>query len=251
MENNDIDTSMPLAIENSPVPTNDILPEGIPTEKIIAEATTVVIDSNAGTEGPRMIPYNSGMPHLVMPEYGRNVQNLIDYCCEIEDREERTACALAIADVIKILFPSIGGDSRDMKKVYDQMKIISGFKLDVDFPCETITKENANPHPARLPYSQSNIRFRHYGSSVERMVREVCKMENSEEKDEMVNLLANHMKKLLTIHNKENATDARVLHDLAIYSLGHIMLDPETYPLMEFPDEIAVPTPAKKRKKKR
>lgn len=197
----------------------------------------------------RFIPYNTGMKQMPLPEYGRNVQNLIDYCLTIEDRAERTDCAFAIADVMDTLFPQLseGGDN---KKIWDQMQIMSGFRLDVDLPYEPLTEEAVHPKPERLPYQNRRMRFRHYGSSVEHMVEEVCKMENSEEKDVMVNLLANHMKKLLTLHNKEGVSDARVLHDLALFSKGHIILDPETYPLAEFQEEVTI-TPTKKRKQKK
>ncbi len=199
---------------------------------------------------PRLIPYNSGMPKLIMSEYGRNIQNLIDYCVTIEDRQERTDCAYAIADVMTILFPEEVGEEGDTKGIWDQMQIISGFRLEVDFPYEPLSAETVNPKPARLPYQNKNMRFRHYGSSVEKMVEEVCKMENSEKKDDMVFMLACHMKKLLTLHNKENATDSRVLQDLALFSRGHIRLDPQSYPLPEVPEEV-VATPAPKKKKKK
>ncbi len=236
------ETEEPISQETAPV---SAVPEATTADEA-PEPPEIVEDA------PRMIPYNSGMPKLVMPEYGRNIQNLVEYCITIQDRTERTDCALAIADIMARAFPYITDGQEDRKKIYDQMQIMSGFRLDVDFPIPAITREEANPQPARLPYQHSRIRFRHYGSSVERMVNEVCKMENSEEKDEMVYYLANHMKKLLTIHNKENATDAKVLHDLAIFSLGHIMLEPETYPLMEFEEEPApAPTTKKRNKKKR
>lgn len=208
-------------------------------------------DNMTPISAPRMIPYNSGMPKLIMSEYGRNVQNLITHCITIEDRQERTDCAYAIADVMAELFPEEVGEGGDMKGIWDQMQIISGFRLDVDSPYELLSAEMAHPKPARLPYQNKDMRFRHYGGSVERMVEEVCKMENSEEKDDMVFMLACHMKKLLTQHNKENATDRRVLQDLALFSHGHIQLDAETYPLPEVPEEVIATPTTKKKKKKR
>ncbi|MDE7160560.1 MAG: DUF4290 domain-containing protein [Muribaculaceae bacterium] len=235
--------------------TTDNIPvrEDVPTTAEVSVNTDVKPAETTEPEvaAPRFIPYNSGMPRLVTSEYGRNIQNLIEYCLTIEDRGERTDCAYAIADVMATLFPAEVGEGNDMKAIWDQMQIISGFRLDVDFPYEPLTEAAVNPKPVRLPYQNKNIRFRHYGSSIEKMVEEVCKMENSEEKDDLVFMLACQMKKMLTILNKENATDARVLQDLALFSKGHIRLDPATYPLPEIPEEIpATPAPKKKKKKR-
>lgn len=230
----------------NPSSSHDRNPE---TETVPTQGTSA-LSQEAMLNMPRMIPYNSGMPRINMPEYGRNIQNLICYCVGIEDRTERTECAYAIAEVMAGLFPETVGDGKDMKKIWDQMQIISDFRLDVDFPYETVTKAQINPVPKHLPYETRRMRFRHYGSNVEKMIMEVCKMDNGEEKDILVNQLANHMKKLLTLHNREGVSDARVLQDLALFSHGHILLTPETYPLMEFQEET-VSAPTKKRKKKR
>ena len=78
---------------------------------------------------------------LALPEYGRNIQRMIDHCLTIEDRDERTKCAHSIADVMATLFPSIIGEGGNRRKIWDHIFIMSDFKLDIDFPCEVVTPE--------------------------------------------------------------------------------------------------------------
>lgn len=198
-----------------------------------------------------MIPYNTDCEKLRLPEFGRNLQHLVDYCVSIPDREERTACAYAITEMMPILFPDIVGENGDLSKAWDQLNIMSGFRLDVDFPCEVITSEQMNPKPAKIPYTSSKMRFRHYGRNIEKMIQTVAEMEDGSEKDNLVSMIAHHLKKQLLLHNKEGVDDAKVLRDLALYSDGKINLDPETYILHEFREATPVKQQnGKKRKKK-
>lgn len=197
-----------------------------------------------------MLPYNTDMEPVLLPEFGRNIQRLVDYCVTIPDREERTACAYAIADTMAGLFPDLVGVNNDYSKIWDQINIMSRFELDIDFPCEVITAEKMNPTPNPLPYGSSSIRFRHYGKNIEKMIAVVADLEDGEEKDLLISMIAHHMKKLMMQHNKEGVDDAKILRDLALYSDGKIQLDPDTYLLHEF-KEIPQPTQSRSKKKKR
>lgn len=197
----------------------------------------------------KFIPYNTGMPQLPLPEYGRNIQNMVDYCVEIPDREERTICAHAIVGVMRTLFPQNIGDKGDMKKFWDHLNIMSRFELDIDFPCEVLTVENANPSPCRLQYSKSPIHNRQYGRNLENIVRIVAMMEEGEDRDRLISMIAHQMKKLLLTHNPDGVDNTRILRDLYNYSDGKIALDPETYILHDFRD--VTPQPQGKKKKKR
>ena len=197
-----------------------------------------------------MIPYNTDMKPIVLPEFGRNVQGMIDSCVSIPDREERTVCAYAIADIMANLFPELIGANKDYSQIWDQINIISRFKLDIDFPCDVVTKDRLNPKPARIPYTAGSMRYRHYGKSIEKMISTVAEMEEGEEKDILISLIAHHMKKLMLIHNKEGVDDAKILRDLCEYSDGKINLDPQTYLLHEFKEAVPVNQPKGKKKKK-
>ncbi len=195
-----------------------------------------------------MLPYNTDMEPVLLPEYGRHIQGLIDYCVGIPDREERTACAYAIADTMAGIFPDLVGENNDYSKIWDQLNIMSRFELDIDFPCEVITAEKMHPRPAKLPYTSSDMRFRHYGKNIEKMISIVAALEDGEEREVLISMLAHHMKKLMLQHNKEGVDDAKILRDLSLYSGGRIDLDPQTYLLHEFRE---APQPQRNTKKKK
>ncbi len=197
-----------------------------------------------------MLPYNTDMEPVLLPEYGRHLQGLVDYCVGIPDREERTVCAYAIADTMAGMFPELLGINKDYSKIWDQINIMSRFELDIDFPCDVITAEKMNPTPEKLPYTSSAMRFRHYGKNIEQMISTVAELEEGEEKEVLISMLAHHMKKLMLQHNKEGVDDAKILRDLALYSGGKINLDPSTYLLHEY-REAPQPQRANNKRKKR
>ena len=197
-----------------------------------------------------MLPYNTDMEPVLLPEYGRNIQGLVDYCVQIPDRNERTDCAYAIVETMAGLFPELVGENNDYSKIWDQVNIMSRFELDVDFPCEVITAEKMNPRPDKIPYTASDIKFRHYGKNIEKMIQTVALLEDGEEKDLLVSMIAHHMKKLMLQHNKEGVDDAKILRDLSLYSGGQINLDPDTYLLHEY-KEVPMPQPNNKKKKRK
>lgn len=96
-----------------------------------------------------MIPYNTDLKPITLPEFGRNVQGMVDYCVSIPDREERTKCAFAIADIMANLFPGLVGEGRDYSQIWDQINIMSRFQLDIDFPCDVVTADRLNPKPEK------------------------------------------------------------------------------------------------------
>ena len=195
-----------------------------------------------------MIEYNTKMPKLEMREYGRHIQKLISHCAAIEDREERNKCAYSIADVMLKLFPELNDPDGNNKKVWDHINIISGFKLDIDFPCNVLTKDEQMPMPSKIQYPKKNDRFRVYGSILVGMIKEISKMEGGIEKDRLIFLVANQMKKLLVTVNADSATDRRVFNDIREITSGGIDIDPETYRLNEY---IGVSNPQEGKKKKK
>lgn len=195
-----------------------------------------------------MVDYNTALPELKMREYGRHIQKLIAHCAAIEDRDERTKCAYSIADMMTRLFPELKSESAGNQKVWDHINLISGFKLDIDYPCKVLTEEELRPDAAKIPYSKKNDRFRVYGSNLINMVREISKMEGGVDKDNLIFLVANQMKKLLVNENSDVATDKRVFNDIREISRGAIDIDAETYKLNEY---IGVSNPQDSKKKKK
>ena len=180
-----------------------------------------------------MPDYNTQQKKLIMPEYGRNVQQMIDHCVSIEDREERTRCANTIINIMGNLFPHLR-DVDDFKhKLWDHLAIMSDFKLDIDYPYEIIRKENLRTKPDRIPYTLTPIRYRHYGKTLERMIKKCEDYPDGPERDQLISLLAYHMKKSFLTWNKEVVDDDKIFKDLREYSHGRIDLSPETFRLKE------------------
>lgn len=197
-----------------------------------------------------MLSYNTRQPHLVLPEYGRNIQQMVDHCLTIEDRDARTRCAYTIVEVMKTLLPQQGDPEEYMRKLWDHLAIMSDFRLDVDFPFEVIAPDNLSTHPDPVRAIPSYIRHRHYGKGIERLIDAARAMEPGEERDALIILIANQMKKLRLAVNPDSTDDARVLQDLAEMSHGDIILDPETTLLHDF--SIAdVPVQGKKKRKRK
>lgn len=184
----------------------------------------------------------------MLPEYGRNIQQMVDYCKTIEDREERNRCARTIIDTMGNLFPELRDTPDYTHKLWDHLAIMSDFDLDIDYPYEVIQADNLNTAPDPIDYPANNMRFRHYGIAIQRMIDRASVMENGEERDALVYLLANHMKKLMLAVNHDGVDDERVFKDLDILSHGAIRLDSSIMRLHEF-REAPQPQTGKKKKK--
>ena len=198
-----------------------------------------------------MLDYNTQLKKLALPEYGRNIQQMVDHCCTIEDREERTQCAYTIIRSMGNLFPQLRDEADYKHKLWDHLAIMSDFKLDIDYPCEIVKEENLVSKPEPLSYKLENIKLRHYGKTIERMIARACEYPDGEEKDALVMLIANHMKKLIYQISKEDVEDAKIFKDLAFYSKGKIQISANEKALHEFKEApTAVKASSKKKKKK-
>ena len=195
-----------------------------------------------------MLTYKNHMKDLVLPEYGRNIQNMVDFCLTIEDRAERTRCARSIVDAMAILFPSQGDQQSYRRKLWDHLAIISNFQLDVDLPFELVKPDTFEEQPSPVTEGTNIVNRRHYGHHIEAMIERAAQMEQGEERDELVLLLANHMKKLMFALNQDDVDDAKIFKDLYEMSNGTIQLHAQTTQLHEF-KIIATPNGKKKHKK--
>lgn len=196
----------------------------------------------------KFLPYNTGNEPLPLPEYGRSIQQMVDYCVMIPDREERTACAYTIVDVMRTLFPKALTDKKDDSKFWDHLNIMARFELDIDFPCPVTGPEDFNIKPDKIPYTTGRISLRHYGKAVEQMIDKAKDMPEGAERDEVISLIANQMKKLLHARSPESADDRRVFHDLERMSDGKIILNEEHD---RMPDYVDFDDPQKQKGKKK
>lgn len=168
--------------------------------------------------------YNSTRSHLILSEYGRNVQNMVDYICTLPTREERNKHAQVVIDLMGFLNPHLR-DVADFKhKLWDHLHIISDFKIDVDSPYPKPEKGSIRSTPEILEYPQNRIRFKHYGKTVEKMIEAAKKMENAERQEQMAVSIANFMKMAYVTWNKDTVTDDTILDDLKELSNGELNL---------------------------
>ncbi len=166
--------------------------------------------------------YNSNRSKLPLPEYGRNVQNMVDHILTIEDREERNHAARTVIDVMGNLNPHLRDISDFKHKLWDHLAIMADFKLDIDYPYEPPKKETFQEQPKKVEYSENLIRYRHYGRILEAMVTEAAGYDSGDEKELLITLLANHMKKCFLVWNKDSVEDQKIYLDLEALSKGKI-----------------------------
>ena len=194
--------------------------------------------------------YNTNSKRLALPEYGRNIQNMVDHCLVIENKEERNRCANTIISIMGNMFPHLR-DVNDFKHIlWDHLAIMSNFKLEVDYPYEVLKKENLYMRPPHVPYKDIKIAYRHYGQTLERLIHEATKLDEGEEKEFLIRMIANQMKKAYLIWNKDSVDDRKIFNDLAELSYGKIVRSEDNIKLADSADLIeAAPRVNKKNKK--
>jgi Domain of unknown function (DUF4290) len=166
--------------------------------------------------------YNTSKKQLVLPEYGRNIQMMVDYIKAVEDRDERNKLAQSIIAIMGNLNPHLR-DINDFKhKLWDHLAIIADFELDIDYPYDIPKAEMFRQKPRIVEYGTHNIVFRHYGKAIEMMIEAAITMEDGPEKESLVNVVANHMKKSYLTWNRDTVDDEVILNDLTRISKGKI-----------------------------
>lgn len=196
-----------------------------------------------------MLTYNTLRARLPLPEYGRTIQKMVDHCLTIEDRTERTRCANTIINCMSKLFPKIKEQDNYEQKLWDHLAIMSGFKLDIDYPMEVVSSNPLATAPDKINYPGHLIRYRHYGHEVEKLINRAMEMEPGDELEQLKYAIASHMKKLLLATRPDGVTDAKVFRDLAEYSHGMLTLSADEVTLPDF-KIIAPPANGKKKKKR-
>ena len=170
------------------------------------------------------LEYNAERPHLIIPEYGRHLQKLITQATQIEDRVERNKAAKYIIQVMGSLNPHLRDVLDFQHKLWDQLFIMSDFKLDVDSPYPIPTKDVIFLKPERLAYPQKNPKYRFYGNNIKYMINVANSWEEGEMKNALVKVIANHMKKSYLSWNKDTVTDAVIFEHLFELSDGKLNL---------------------------
>jgi hypothetical protein len=180
------------------------------------------------------LEYNTQLEPIRLPEYGRIVQKMVNYCMTIEDREKRNQCAREIIKIMAQMHPNTTNMQNYEQKLWDHLFIISDFKLDVDSPYPKPSPNLLQDKPESLSYvsNKSKINFLYYGKNVENIIKILDKIDNPEEREYYVLVTANYMKKLQYMWNKEaHIKDEVIFEHIKQISEGKIVLDPNTVEL--------------------
>ena len=158
--------------------------------------------------------YNTERVKLYIPEYGRNVQKMVDYLKTIEDRQKRNEQARAIVKVMEIINPAVHLQDNYEQKLWDHLHIISGFDLDVDSPYPAPAPESLHEKPKMIPMAGRPIKATHYGRNIENFIELIAGMEDGEQKTSMIRTLASYMRQQYLIWNKDTVSDATIFQDI-------------------------------------
>ncbi len=180
--------------------------------------------------------YNTIRERLIIPEYGRCIQQMVKEAVQLEDREDRNKAAKTIVNAMAILNPQMK-DMTDYKhKLWDHLFIISNFQLDCESPYPMPDQDMTHVKPTRVSYPQKNIKLRHYGSIVENMIRECKKMEDGPEKSAAMESIANFMKMSYLTWNRDTVSDELIREQLKELSGGELILAEEVRLATRFVD---------------
>ena len=158
--------------------------------------------------------YNTERVRLFIPEYGRNVQKMVNYLKIIDDREKRNEQARAIIKVMEILNPAVHLEEDFEHKLWDHLYIISGFDLDIDAPYPMPAPDSLNTRPEPVPMSTKPIKASHYGRNIENIIELIAEKEDGEVKTEMIRQLAIYMRQQYLIWNKDTVSDETIFQDI-------------------------------------
>ena len=169
--------------------------------------------------------YNTGRNMLIMREYGRHIQKMIEYLLTLEDKEERQRNAYAVIELMGFLNPHLR-DVADFKhKLWDHLHIISNFQIDVDSPYPPPNPETIHLKPEPLKYPHQRIKYKHYGKTIEMMINKAKTIEEPERRNHMVQAIANFMKMANVQWNKDSVADETIFAHLRELSNGELKLD--------------------------
>ncbi len=170
------------------------------------------------------LEYNAERNHLLIPEYGRHLQKLIDHVVKIESKEERNKAANYVIGIMGNLNPHLRDVPDFQHKLWDQLFMMSDFRLDVDSPYPIASRETVTIKPDHLEYPQNFPKYRFYGNNIKYMIDEANKWDDGEMKDALIMVIANHMKKSYLSWNKDTVKDEVIFEHLYELSKGKINL---------------------------
>ena len=193
------------------------------------------------------LDYNTHRDKLLMPEYGREIQKMVDYAIGLTEKSERQSCAQEIIRMMETKVPELRDNVDFEQTLWDHLYLMSHKQLDIDWPYDVTAAEKLQNKPNTIPLPQESMRMRHYGKLLEQLFERLKTMPEGEERDALVYCTANQMKRNLTTWGHGSMSDEKVADDLARYTDGIIQLDLSK---MKLEKAIAAEEPKTKKKKK-
>ncbi|RLD27967.1 MAG: DUF4290 domain-containing protein [Bacteroidetes bacterium] len=169
------------------------------------------------------IDYNSDRTDLIIPEYGRNIQRMVEYAVSVKSRELRNQVALAIINVMGQLFPHLRDVDDYKHKLWDHIFIMSDFKLDVDSPYPVPNAQQFQEKPEIISYSKNNIKYGHYGTIIGEVLKKAVDFPEGEDKDRLVVDLGNMLKRMYLIGSQSSANDEVIKRQVVELSGGKLV----------------------------
>ena len=158
--------------------------------------------------------YNTNRTKLLMPEYGRNIQQMVEYCKSLPSKEERNEVAKTIVEFMGQRNPHLRDEENYKHKLWDHLYILADYDLDVDAPYSFPTKEELDQKPNRMDYPSFENEYKFYGKSILQLIDRAIELEEGEEKEALIQVIANNMKKSYNVYNKEHVQDEVIFRHL-------------------------------------
>ena len=197
------------------------------------------------------LDYNTQRNDLLMPEYGREIQKMVDYAVIIPSREERLQCAKTIVKMMETKVPQIRENANYKQTLWDHLYLMSNKQLDIDWPYDVTEAERIQAKPEPMAHPTTGIAMRHYGRLVEELFEKLKTMPAGPERDELTRLTANQMKRDLILWGHGSIDDEKVADDLARFTDGIIQINLGNFAFERFVPTDEMPVASKKGKKKK
>ncbi len=169
--------------------------------------------------------YNTNRKKMYLPEYGRNIQELVDKAKAIEDKEKQKEFVLAIINIMGNMNPHLR-DINDFKhKLWDHLAVMSNFELNIDSPYPVPTKENFETRPKQVPYNRKPIKYRYFGKVIKQLIDKAIEYPEGDEKNLLIKVIMNHMKKSYIMWNKDVVTDDIIFSAINELSNGKLVIN--------------------------
>ena len=177
--------------------------------------------------------YNTSRELLKLPEYGRNILKMVYQVMAIEDRSERNKAANGLIQIMGNMNPHLRDVADFKRKLWDHLAIMSNFQLDIDYPVEPIHPSTLLEKPKKVEYFKGDTHYKHYGCIIELFLDKAVEMEDGEEKNVLIELIANQMKKAYLSWNKDVVSDDIIFKDITKITKGKIVVNPEELKLAD------------------